>query len=104
MIRRTRCSPVEKYGLNTTWPPRYVYFAVSNEGGPHIKIGLSEDVPRRMKEIKCTALATIRRPYNKALDLEQRLHAHFAESRRHGEWFMPTPELISLIEEHRDGR
>lgn len=34
--------------------------------------------------------------------LEGALHIAFQNSRQHGEWFMPTPELLGVIEDLMD--
>ncbi len=79
-------------------PATFVYFIGPIIGGP-VKIGFSRNPGRRMLRLSegapfplqllCAAPGTI---YD-----EKRVHAEFAASRAHGEWFHRTPELIDLI-------
>jgi len=81
-----------------------VYFIQAVSGGP-IKIGKADDPQRRLYDLqamnptKLQILATVdggqRREYE--------LHVRFKGSRLHGEWFEPTPELLSLISDLKAG-
>lgn len=77
----------------------HVYFLAAPDG--LIKIGYSAKLHSRLRAIKNTSpvaltlLASI--PGSKAT--EQQFHNRFASSRAHGEWFQPSPDLISVIAE-----
>lgn len=77
-----------------------IYFVRAAEGGP-IKIGITDDLGRRMAHLRCgrsedlIVLATM--PGGRAE--ERKLHRRFASSRRRGEWFDPTPDLLALVAE-----
>lgn len=76
-----------------------VYFVQGFDGGP-IKIGRARDPHLRVRELQTGSpvpldlLCTL--PGGEVL--EAGLHAAFAGSRLHGEWFAPTLGLESLIE------
>lgn len=81
-----------------------VYFIQSNNGP--VKIGRVSDTPLLFKRIRAlqlgnglpiTVLGVIP---NCSLALETVLHQRFSELRQHGEWFDPTPELLSYIKEN----
>jgi hypothetical protein len=63
----------------------------------YIKIGTTTDLRRRAAALNATVLARYPGSYSK----EARLHARFADLRRHGEWFEPGPELLALVNEIR---
>ena len=75
-----------------------IYFIQSGSDGP-IKIGMSTNPERRLKELISLApgglrlLATV--PGGKAKEIK--LHKQFAEDCFQGEWFQPTPALLSFI-------
>lgn len=79
----------------------YVYF-VRNPKTREIKIGQSEDVRRRLKELstkeKCSLelLGVVEAPL-----IEKELHSMFSETRLHGEWFSPSVELLDYIISHK---
>ena len=79
-------------------PSACVYFVQSGSIGP-IKIGYSEDPPRRLSGLvtmspeRLHLLGTI--PANEGT--EGRLHKRFAGFRLHGEWFRPADELLEFI-------
>lgn len=73
-----------------------VYF-IKAEG--RIKIGFSDDVPTRVKQVLSAypegeLLASM--PGDR--ELEKFFHRKFAADRIFGEWFTPTDELLSLVE------
>jgi hypothetical protein len=84
-------------------PPLYVYFIGTADPSLPIKIGKAKDVRHRFANLKVGSpvplqiLASV--PGGKRLEWE--LHARLRESRSHGEWFRPTPELLGLIERLR---
>lgn len=75
----------------------YVYF-VRNPKTREIKIGQSEDVPRRLKELvraeqcELELLATVEAPL-----VEKELHKRFDVARTRGEWFTPNTDLLEYI-------
>lgn len=77
-----------------------VYFIQSGGAQGPIKIGRAEDVDARLRELqtgnpqKLTLLATMRG----GRAAERTLHARFRTSRIRGEWFVPSPELLEVIE------
>lgn len=75
--------------------PSFVYIARSLLGSDLIKIGISTDVPGRMKALQAEAVVVFPGGRREETDL----HSRFASSREYGEWFAPTPELLGLIEE-----
>jgi len=76
-------------------------------GGPYYKIGVSNDVNRRMEEI------TPRLPFETELvctiatedmyELEADLHDHFADKRTNGEWFELSGKDVEYIRSLADG-
>ena len=84
---------------------RCVYVIVSDYGP--IKIGVSDDVEKRLSQIQDGSFATLQ-IYDYwwlvdskiAMRLERSAHDHFAERRVRGEWFSVPPEDAALaIEE-----
>lgn len=77
---------------------RFVYFMQAEEGGK-IKIGRSDDPERRAKMVSYWSPVPIRLlAYAEGEPRQETtLHAYFAESWSHGEWFHETPELAALI-------
>jgi hypothetical protein len=78
---------------------KYIYF-IRNRATGHIKIGVSGDIPRRVQSIVAAANIHVELLGYKEGDRaeEQALHKRFAEHRRHGEWFKPSPELLAFID------
>ena len=78
---------------------RDVYLVQGAIGGP-IKIGVAEDVPRRLAELQSYSpiplrvLATIR---HGDIALEAALHRRFVKHRLHGEWFDNAPEMLDYL-------
>lgn len=103
-------SDAEKIGRLTAQLPRQgraarsqsVYFIRADHVGL-IKIGIAQDVNQRLATLRTSSpvrlelLAVIR---DGGQALEARLHQRFAGARSHGEWFHPTPELLSYIAEN----
>lgn len=76
-----------------------VYFIQPIGGGP-IKIGVGEDVGRRIADIQRMSpfpLRLLAVVPDAGFSLEHSLHHEFAASRLHGEWFEPTPGLMARI-------
>ena len=84
--------------------PRSVYFIQPVDGGP-IKIGIAAHVLGRLSGLQTGSpvelrvlgvIPGVRQSY------EAELHERFAATRRHGEWFEPTPELMAFIAVHAE--
>lgn len=79
----------------------HVYFVESGPGGP-IKIGWSQDVPRRISELqvanahKLNLLGVLPGTMKK----EGELHALFAHIRMEAEWFQNTLEIHDYLREN----
>ena len=75
-----------------------IYF-IQNTETKHIKIGYSNNVRKRLSEIQTTS------PYELAIlticeggiEVEKELHDKFNKSYIRGEWFSPSEELITHI-------
>ncbi len=77
--------------------PGLTYFIQGVDGGP-FKIGQSRDPLRRLKAAQLTSAAMMRIvATTPTAGDEHRLHALFAGSRLHREWFEPTPALLEWI-------
>jgi len=80
-----------------------VYFVRAETG--QIKIGFSLAAWSRLEALQTGSPVRLQllttTPGDQAL--EHDLHRRFADARLHGEWFRPTPELIALIEEIKNG-
>lgn len=89
--------------MSSAMGTRYVYFAHDGKPSKRVKIGLSRDVPGRMKALNCQLLFAVPCSYSFARQLEQTLHAEFAPNRvelhREGgtEWFLTDARLDALI-------
>lgn len=84
--------------------PRFVYFIQAVSGGP-IKIGVGSDPASRLLALQPgnpeqLRIAGVIRGGGYAR--ERDLHTRFRASRLYGEWFEPTPELLTLIESEAD--
>jgi hypothetical protein len=80
-----------------------VYFVTD---GTFTKIGTSGDVSRRLRTLQTASPRplTVRLVLPGGVDLEKRFHDHFADKRRHGEWFELTEQDIefarTMLPEH----
>jgi hypothetical protein len=89
--------------IPTSWTRGFVYFVQSADGVGPIKIGFAQDVDRRLAAIqtgspvplRVIAFFAARRTDGTAL------HQMFREHRLHGEWFIPVPELVAIVDQHR---
>lgn len=74
-----------------------IYFA---QEGDAVKIGFSQNVHRRLLNIKSArgAALTLLKSYAGTTGDEQRVHDRFRHLRIEGEWYRPAPELLSFIE------
>lgn len=82
-----------------------VYF-IQNKLTKKIKIGLSKDPYKRMRELQnaCGDPLDIILFVNTGGEdklIEQNLHERFSDSRSIGEWFEPSNEIMSFIEGYR---
>lgn len=79
----------------------YVYFLESDTPGNLIKIGRTESLKRRLVGLQSSCpvqlklIAAIRAPAG----TETLFHWIFSASRAHGEWFLPTVELLNLVKQ-----
>ncbi len=81
-----------------------IYFVRSGPPGGPIKIGVTVDLLKRIKLLQTgnpEKLVLLRAITGDAL-LERELHARFKHIRIHGEWFKPTDELLSFIDQISD--
>lgn len=75
-----------------------VYFAQAGEGHP-IKIGSAKNVSRRIAALNTASprrLKLICAIHGDA-SKERALHAELAAFRMDGEWFLPSPEVLSVV-------
>jgi Meiotically up-regulated gene 113 len=79
----------------------FVYF-VQAESTNKIKIGQSDDVPKRMYQLQCASpdklklLGKLSTKVVREEELHERFHAH----RTVGEWFEPSNEILCYIREN----
>lgn len=77
----------------------YIYFVESDTPFKLIKIGRTESLKRRLLHLQGSSpvqlrlIGAIRAPAG----TENLLHAIFSEARAHGEWFLPTTNLLELV-------
>lgn len=80
----------------TGYAREYIYFILSDK---EIKIGRTDNITRRMKEIKRgheheqRLIAQL--PYINVVEAEKVWHKHFAAYRLHGEWFGITEQMVN---------
>lgn len=78
--------------MNPTIKQSFVY-VIHAQGTPRVKLGVTTDVDSRLRAIqtgcpyKCVVLAK----WPGSPRLERKLHEHFKEHRKHGEWFELPP-------------
>lgn len=85
---------------------KVVYFIEASNG--LIKIGSTKNLSGRSRALAASNALPLRLvawDHGSKVD-ELALHRLFAEARRHGEWFSPTPELLRFVREvaHRGRR
>jgi hypothetical protein len=76
---------------------RYVYIVQGVKTGL-VKIGHTANIKHRFGQLQAGSPDTLRLlkvlgPIRDAHRIEQALHQAFAEQRKHGEWFVPSPTL-----------
>lgn len=83
----------------------WTYF-VGNRDLGIVKIGVSTRLKARMASLRNTSPVPIKLFAVIFADqsLEKYLHDHFADARKHGEWFEITPEVASCIDEIKHQR
>lgn len=77
---------------------QHVYFFQRGEGGP-IKIGATNDLARRFKELQtgcAEPLLVLGVAILGGRSMERRLHDLFADDRLNGEWFRPSELLYEI--------
>jgi hypothetical protein len=77
-----------------------IYF-IQNTDTKHIKIGYSDNIRRRLSELQITSPheLTILTICEGGIEVEKELHDKFNNHYVRGEWFSPSEELISYINE-----
>lgn len=81
-------------------PNSVIYFVRSGTSGP-IKIGKANNLKRRLASLQTSASEPLRVLGVVPGDIpeEAALHAQFADTRLHGEWFAPSDRLLAYIAE-----
>lgn len=76
----------------------YTYFVLA-ETTRLIKIGKARNVQARLKALKSVSpdVLTLLAVVDGSVYPEDELHRRFDANRKHGEWFVPTPELLAFI-------
>lgn len=82
--------------------PGTLYFIQRGDDGP-VKIGMSADVPKRMKQLQCASSDELhlRATVPTSELTEREAHRRFKAYRLRGEWFRAAAELLAFIEENR---
>lgn len=97
-VMESRGMDTSAHGGSRHGPNAGTYFFRGVDGG-NIKIGWSESIGHRLKAIQRMSPVTLECvgyfPANRAMESD--LHYRFRDSRSHGEWFSPTPELLDFI-------
>lgn len=78
---------------------QHVYFMQIGNNGP-IKIGIAENIASRLADLETGCpwpLKVIAHIPNGGMAVERKLHRRFSSFRMSGEWFSPSPELLSFI-------
>jgi len=76
----------------------FVYFIQAENSGK-IKIGHTDDVPKRMYTLQCTSPDKLKLlgKLSTKVATEKGLHKQFNDFRYIGEWFEPSEEILSYI-------
>jgi hypothetical protein len=95
---------IEKFGALSPPPPgrlpKRLYFVRRGADGP-IKIGVSEDVTARLRQLRTgsdEAIVVLAVVEQTDVINERALHVRFAQHRKQGEWFEPHEELLRFID------
>ncbi|MFJ2191606.1 GIY-YIG nuclease family protein [Kitasatospora sp. NPDC087861] len=74
----------------TTPSMKRIVYAIGSSSSPLVKIGITKNLSRRLLQIRTMSpllLSVIWQHETEDLQLENKLHRHFADRRKHGEWF-----------------
>lgn len=74
----------------------YTYFVQAGPDGP-IKIGSTRNLPVRLRSLSMMSPIPLKLLGIVKGDIEDRCHVRLDAFRVHGEWFLPSPELIEFI-------
>jgi len=76
-----------------------IYFVQPTTGGP-IKIGFSEDVARRLRDLQAMSPVKLRviSSFAGTIFDEKRIHEELKQFRAHGEWFHDVSEVREVID------
>jgi hypothetical protein len=74
-----------------------IYFIQAGDDGP-IKIGSSENIPRRIAGLQVGNPAELH--VLGVFPEEYELHTHFADIHIRGEWLKPEPQLLDFIKQY----
>ena len=85
-------------GVSKLSTPGHIYFIQAEGGGP-IKIGWATKPERRLAGMQPHSPLRLQILFHEPGNGrdEAALHAKFAVSRLHGEWFAPAPEILAEI-------
>lgn len=74
-------------------------YVIGEPGSPIVKIGVSNDVQRRLREIQANSPIPLKVLWTSpgGLALERALHQHFADQRTHGEWFAFDADPATVV-------
>lgn len=102
-LLQPNCTNETKSKISKTAQDGYIYFFESSLT-KLIKIGFSGNVRRRKKEIESLQGGKINtlKIIISAQRNEKYLHERFSHLKTHGEWFLPTEELLSFIKKLKD--
>jgi hypothetical protein len=81
-----------------------VYFVYAEALGL-MKIGVSANIKRRLRQIQttCPARLTVFQVCEGCAGVEHEFHLAFAHLRSHGEWFFATQEMLDRLRDMRPG-
>ncbi|MER8103884.1 GIY-YIG nuclease family protein [Kitasatospora sp. NPDC094016] len=76
--------------VETTPSIKRIVYAIGSSASTLVKIGITKNLSRRLLQIRTMSpllLSVIWQHETEDLQLENKLHRHFADRRKHGEWF-----------------
>ncbi|MFJ9845826.1 GIY-YIG nuclease family protein [Kitasatospora sp. NPDC101155] len=80
----------EQDSTETPPPLKRIVYAIGSSASSLVKIGITKNLPQRLLQIRTMSplpLSVTWQHETEDLQLENKLHRHFADRRRHGEWF-----------------